>query len=386
MPVINRIAEFTNDMKMWRRDIHAHPETAFSEERTSKIVANKLEGFGVKVHRGLAVTGIVGTLTNGTGPSIGLRADLDALDMQELNKFDYCSKHPGKMHACGHDGHTTMLLGAARYLAETKKFSGTVQFIFQPAEENEGGGKLMVDDGLFEKFPVDAVYGMHNWPDLEAGTFAVVEGPLMASFDKFELIINGIGSHGGMPHRGVDPIPVAAEIVGALQTIVSRTIDPIDSAVVTVTQIHAGDAWNVIPESVLLRGTARSFRSEVQEDLEFSMRRIAEGICKAHNCTIDMTYERRYPPTVNERRAVKAARRAAEDVAGIDKLIDNTTPSMGAEDFAFMLNAKPGCYVWIGNGSGKGGCTLHNPNYDFNDDILAIGASYWARLVELELA
>ena len=386
MPVINRIAEFTNDMKMWRRDIHAHPETAFSEERTSKIVANKLEGFGVKVHRGLAVTGIVGTLTNGTGPSIGLRADLDALDMQELNKFDYCSKHPGKMHACGHDGHTTMLLGAARYLAETKKFSGTVQFIFQPAEENEGGGKLMVDDGLFEKFPVDAVYGMHNWPDLEAGTFAVVEGPLMASFDKFELIINGIGTHGGMPHRGVDPIPVAAEIVGALQTIVSRTIDPIDSAVVTVTQIHAGDAWNVIPESVLLRGTARSFRSEVQEDLEFSMRRIAEGICKAHNCTIDMTYERRYPPTVNERRAVKAARRAAEDVAGIDKLIDNTTPSMGAEDFAFMLNAKPGCYVWIGNGSGKGGCTLHNPNYDFNDDILAIGASYWARLVELELA
>ncbi len=386
MPVINRIAEFTNDMKMWRRDIHAHPETAFSEERTSKIVANKLEGFGVKVHRGLAVTGIVGTLTNGSGPSIGLRADLDALDMQELNKFDYSSKHPGKMHACGHDGHTTMLLGAARYLAETKKFSGTVQFIFQPAEENEGGGKLMVDDGLFEKFPVDAVYGMHNWPDLEAGTFAVVEGPLMASFDIFELIINGIGAHGGMPHRGVDPIPVAAEIVGALQTIVSRTIDPIDSAVVTVTQIHAGDAWNVIPESVLLRGTARSFRSEVQEDLEFSMRRIAEGICKAHNCTMEMTYERRYPPTVNERRAVKAARRAAEDVAGIDKLIDDTIPSMGAEDFAFMLNAKPGCYVWIGNGSGKGGCTLHNPNYDFNDDILAIGASYWARLVELELA
>ena len=386
MPVINRIAEFTNDMKMWRRDIHAHPETAFSEERTSKIVANKLEEFGVKVHRGLAVTGIVGTLTNGSGPSIGLRADLDALDMQELNKFDYCSKHPGKMHACGHDGHTTMLLGAARYLAETKKFRGTVQFIFQPAEENEGGGKLMVEDGLFEKFPVDAIYGMHNWPDQEAGTFAVLEGPLMASFDIFELIINGIGTHGGMPHRGVDPIPVAAEIVGALQTIVSRTIDPIDSAVVTVTQIHAGDAWNVIPESVLLRGTARSFRSEVQEDLEFSMRRIAEGICKAHNCTIDMTYERRYPPTVNERRAVKAARRAAEDVAGIDKLIDDTTPSMGAEDFAFMLNAKPGCYVWIGNGSGKGGCTLHNPNYDFNDDILAIGASYWARLVELELA
>lgn len=386
MPVINRIAEFTNDMKMWRRDIHAHPETAFSEERTSKIVANKLEEFGVKVHRGLAVTGIVGTLTNGSGPSIGLRADLDALDMQELNKFDYCSKHPGKMHACGHDGHTTMLLGAARYLAETKKFRGTVQFIFQPAEENEGGGKLMVEDGLFEKFPVDAIYGMHNWPDQEAGTFAVLEGPLMASFDIFELIINGIGTHGGMPHRGVDPIPVAAEIVGALQTIVSRTIDPIDSAVVTVTQIHAGDAWNVIPESVLLRGTARSFRSEVQEDLEFSMRRIAEGICKAHNCTIDMTYERRYPPTVNERRAVKAARRAAEDVAGIDKLIDDTTPSMGAEDFAFMLNTKPGCYVWIGNGSGKGGCTLHNPNYDFNDDILAIGASYWARLVELELA
>jgi amidohydrolase len=386
MPVINRIADFSDDMTAWRRDFHAHPETAFEEKRTSDIVAAKLGEFGIEVHRGLATTGVIGTLSTGPGPSIGLRADLDALDVEELNNFDYKSTHYGKMHACGHDGHTAMLLGAARYLAETQKFKGTVQFIFQPAEENEGGGRVMIEEGLFEKFPVDAVYGMHNWPGQEAGLFAVTDGPLMASFDIFKLTITGHGAHGGMPHRGIDPIPVAAEIISALQTIVSRAIDPVDSAVITVTQVHAGNAWNIIPDSVLLCGTARSFKPEVQNVQELAIRRIATGICQAHNCKLEMMYQRRYPPTVNDTQATKAAARAAEDVSGPKKIIINPTPSMGSEDFAFMLNEKPGCYVWIGNGSVEGGCMLHNPNYDFNDDILAIGASYWARLVETELA
>jgi len=386
MPIINRIADFHDDMRTWRRDLHAHPETAFEEIRTSDIVAAKLAEFGIDVHRGLAGTGVVGTLSNGDGPTIGLRADMDALDVPEANDFAHKSTYDGKMHACGHDGHTTMLLGAARYLAETRNFKGTVQFIFQPAEENEGGGRVMVEQGLFDKFPVEAVYGMHNWPGQEVGVFAVTAGPLMAAFDIFEITIMGRGAHGGMPHTGIDPIPVAAEIVSALQTIVSRQTDPIDAAVVSVTQIHAGDAWNVIPDQVVLRGTTRSFRPEVQDSIEPAIRRIAEGICQAHQCTMDMMYERRYPPTINEPVAAKAARRAAEDVSGAGRVIENPTPSMGAEDFSFMLQEKPGCYVWLGNGPGAGGCMLHNPHYDFNDDILAIGASYWSRLVELELA
>lgn len=386
MPIINRIAEFHDDMTAWRRDLHAHPETAFEEKRTSDIVAAKLEEFGMDVHRGLAETGVVGTLTTGKGPTIGLRADMDALDVEELNDFEHKSTHDGKMHACGHDGHTTMLLGAARYLAETKNFKGTVHFIFQPAEENEGGGRVMVEEGLFEKFPVEAVYGMHNWPGQEAGVFAVTEGPLMAAFDIFELTVKGKGAHGGMPHLGIDPVPVAAEIVSALQTIASRATDPIDAAVVTVTQIHAGHAWNVIPDDVVLRGTTRSFRPEVQDTIEPAIRRIAKGICQAHNCELEMMYERRYPPTINEAGAAKVAFRAAADVSGESKIVTNPTPTMGAEDFAFMLQEKPGCYVWLGNGPGEGGCMLHNPHYDFNDEILTVGASYWARLVELELS
>lgn len=385
MPVINRIAEFNDDMTAWRRDLHAHPETAFQEKRTSDIVAAKLEEFGIQTHRGLAQTGVIGTLRTGPGPSIGLRADLDALDVEELNDFDHKSTYCGKMHACGHDGHTVMLLGAARYLAETRKFKGTVHFIFQPAEENEGGGRVMIEEGLFDRFPVDAVYGMHNWPGQEAGIFAVTHGPLMASYDIFELTIIGRGAHGGMPHMGIDPIPVAAEIISALQNIVSRAIDPVDSGVVTVTQIHAGNSWNIIPDSVLLRGTARSFKPEVQNLQELAVRRIAEGICQAHDCKLEIMYERRYPPTVNEAKAAKAAARAAAAVSAPERIITDPTPSMGSEDFAFMLDKKPGCYVWIGNGPVEGGCMLHNPNYDFNDDILSIGASYWARLVENEL-
>jgi hippurate hydrolase len=278
-----------------------------------------------------------------------------------------------------------MLLGAAKYLAETRNFDGTVHVIFQPAEENEGGGRVMVEEGLFERFPVEAVYGMHNWPGMPVGQFGVMKGPMMASFDIFELTVTGVGCHAAMPQRGVDPVVVAAEIVGALQTIASRAINPLDAAVVSVTQIHAGDTWNVIPEEVVLRGTTRSFKPEVQDLVEAGIRRRAEGIAAAHGCTLAMRYERRYPATVNSAAETEIAADALGEVVGGTNVLRDLQPTMGSEDFAFMLKAKPGCYVWIGNGPGEGGCTLHNPSYDFNDEILPIGASYWARLVERSL-
>ena len=390
MTVIPRIQEFHADLVSWRRHIHAHPETAFEERLTSEFVAAKLESFGIEVHRGLARTGVVGTLRgkgNSSVRAIGLRADLDALDMPEHNDFAHKSTHPGKMHACGHDGHTTMLLGAARYLAETRAFDGTVHFIFQPAEENEGGGRVMVEEGLFDKFPCDSVYGMHNWPGLDRGHFAVRSGPMMAAFDIFEIVVTGKGGHGAMPHLSVDPIVVASEIVTALQTIASRNTHPLDSVVVTVTQFHAGDTWNVIPGEVVLRGTTRSFRPDVQDTIEPAMRRIAGGICAAHGASYEMRYERRYPPTINTpEETERCAQVAAEVAGGGDKVHRDLLPSMGSEDFAFMLQRKPGCYIWIGNGPGEGGCMLHNSRYDFADDILPLGASYWVRLAETLLA
>jgi hippurate hydrolase len=387
MPIINRIAEFHRDMTDWRRDIHAHPETAFEEHRTAEVVAKKLAAFGIEVHRGLAGTGVVGTLRGQGkgGRAIGLRADLDALDVHELNGFDHKSRHQGKMHACGHDGHTTMLLGAAKYLAETRNFDGTVHFIFQPAEENEGGGRVMVQEGLFEKFPVEGVYGMHNMPGIPVGTFAVRPGPMMASYDIFEVTVKGKGAHGAMPHQGIDPVVAAAQIVTALQTITSRNTPPLESAVVSVTKIHGGDAWNVIPDQVVLGGTTRSFRPEIQAMIEPAIRRIAEGICAALGCTMTMRYERRYPPTINTAPETEVAARAAALVVGEDKVDRDVQPTMGSEDFAFMLQAKPGCYIFVGNGPGDGGCLLHNPHYDFNDEVLPVGASYWAKLVETVL-
>ena len=386
MPIINRIAGYHDDMTAWRRDIHAHPETAFEEHRTADVVAAKLAEFGIPVERGIAGTGVVGTIKAGTGKrAIGLRADMDALHIHEKNGFDHRSQNAGRMHACGHDGHTAMLLGAARYLAETRNFDGTVHVIFQPAEENEGGGRVMVEEGLFEKFPVEAVYGMHNWPGMPVGQFGVMKGPMMASFDIFELTVTGVGSHAAMPHRGVDPVVVAAEIVGALQTIASRSISPLDAAVVSVTQIHAGDTWNVIPEEVVLRGTTRTFKPEIQDQVEAGIRRRAEGIAAAHGCTVAMRYERRYPATINSAAETDIAAAAIGELVGEPNVLRDLAPTMGSEDFAFMLQAKPGCYVWIGNGPGEGGCTLHNPAYDFNDEILPLGASYWARLVERTL-
>lgn len=386
MPIINRIADFQADLTAWRHDIHAHPETAFEEHRTAEFVAKRLAEFGIEVHRGLAGTGVVGTL-KGNAPgehAIALRADMDALHIHERNDFGHISQNQGKMHACGHDGHTTMLLGAARYLAETRNFAGTVHFIFQPAEENEGGGRVMVEEGLFSKFPVEAVFGMHNWPGLPAGQFAVRTGPMMAGSDSFEIVVTGKGAHGAMPHLGVDPIVVAAQIVTALQTIVSRNAHPLESAVVTVTQFHAGDTWNVIPQEVVLRGTARSFQSEVQDLIESRMHAIAESIGAAYGARVNVRYMRRYPPVVNSERETDIAAEVLENVVGAANVRRDLLPSMGGEDFAFLLQKKPGSYIWIGNGENRE--FLHHPNYDFNDEILPLGATYWARLVETVLA
>ena len=385
MAVINRIAAFHDEMTAWRRDLHAHPETAFQEHRTSEYVAKKLTEFGIEIDRGLAGTGVVGTIRRGNGPVIGVRADMDALHVHEANGFGHKSQNDGKMHACGHDGHTTMLLGAARYLAEAGRFSGTVHFIFQPAEETEGGGRKMIEDGLFKKFPVQAVYGMHNWPGTPVGRFAVRAGPMLAATDTFEITVTGKGGHAAMPHTVIDPIVTAAQIVTSLQTIASRNIHPVDSAVVSVTQIHAGDAWNVIPEQVLLRGTARSFKPAVRDAVEARMKQIVDGVAAAHGATANFMYKRNYPPTVNHERETEIAARVAADVVGEANVDRNPMPTMGGEDFAFMLEQKPGCYIFIGNGPSDGGRVLHSPHYDFNDEILPIGASYWARLVETVL-
>ncbi len=387
MPIVNRIADFQHDLAAWRHEIHAHPETAFEERRTAEFVAARLQEFGIAVHRGLAGTGVVGTLTGARpgGRAIALRADMDALHIHERNGHDYVSQNPGKMHACGHDGHTTMLLGAARYLAETRNFAGTVHFIFQPAEENEGGGRVMVEQGLFEKFPVEAVFGMHNWPGMPAGRFALRAGPMMASFDIFEITVTGKGTHAALPHLGIDPVVAAAQLVLGLQTIASRNTPPLESTVVSVTQIHGGDTWNVIPDAVVLRGTTRSFKPELQDAMEAAIRRIAEGVAGAMGASAAVRYERRYPPTVNSPAEAEIAAATAAEVAGEANVDRAITPTMGSEDFAFMLQARPGAYLFIGNGPGNG-AGLHNPHYDFNDDILPIGASYWARLVERVLA
>ena len=386
MPIINRIAEFHDDMTEWRRELHMHPETAFEEKWTSDFVAKKLEEFGIEVHRGLAGTGVVGTIRGGSGDrAIALRADMDALDIEEATGLPYASQNPGKMHACGHDGHTTMLLGAAKYLAETRNFDGTVHVIFQPAEENEGGGRVMVEEGLFEKFPVESVWGMHNWPGMPVGVIAARSGPVMASYDMFELDVTGVGGHGAMPHLSIDPVLVSAHIITALQSITSRNINPMDAAVVSVTQIHGGDAYNVIPGMVKLAGTCRSFSPHVQDMIEPKMRKIAEGVAESFGASIELRYERRYPPTINADEETDRAAAVASLVVGDDKIIRDATPAMGAEDFAFMLREKPGSYIWVGAGPGGEGKMLHNAGYDFNDEVLPIGASYWSKLVESEL-
>jgi hippurate hydrolase len=388
MPIHPEVEKLQDEMTAWRHDIHARPETAFEEVETAAFVAERLNGFGLdEVHTGIAKTGVVGVI-HGTGNApdegraIGLRADMDALHIEELNDLPYRSQNPGKMHACGHDGHTTMLLGAAKHLARTRNFAGTVYVIFQPAEENEGGGRAMVEEGLFERFPMRSVFGMHNWPGLELGRMAVREGPMLAAFDLFEIIVSGKGAHAAMPHLGTDPIVAGAQLVQTLQTIVSRATDPLDSAVVSVTQFHGGDTWNVIPERASLRGTCRSFRPEVRDLIEERLRLTADAVSKAAGASAEVRYERRYPATINSAPETAEAAEAASEVVGEANLERNPSPTMGSEDFAFMLEAKAGCYILLGNGPGTGGCMLHNPHYDFNDAALVVGASYWVRLAE----
>ena len=388
MPVINRIAEFHAEMTQWRHQIHAHPETAFEEHKTAELVAGLLESFGVTVDRGIARTGVIGTL-KGSLPgdrAIALRADMDALHIEEQNDAPYASRHHGRMHACGHDGHTAMLLGAAKHLAETRNFAGTIHFVFQPAEENEGGARLMIQEGVLERYPVEAVFGMHNWPEVPAGQFAVRSGPMMAAFDIFEITITGRGAHAAMPHLAIDPIVVAAQLVSGLQTIASRDVNPAESAVVSITQIHGGDTWNVIPETVVLRGTTRSFNPAVRDQIELAIRRIAEGVCRAGGAQIEFRYERRYPALINASAETEIAAATAASLVGESNVKRDLLPSMAAEDFACFLEQKPGAYIWIGNGTAEAGGILHNPHYDFNDEVLPLGASYWVRLAESVLA
>ena len=380
---------FLADLAAIRHDIHAHPELAFNEARTAELVARELTAYGLEVHRGLAKTGVVGVLRKGSSTrAIGLRADLDALPLLEKNSFSHRSRHEGRMHACGHDGHTTMLLGAARYLAENRDsldFDGTVYFIFQPAEESEGGAAVMIEDGLFKMFPMDAVFGLHNWPGIPVGEMAVMPGAVMAGTSAFEISVSGHGCHAAMPNQGVDTLVVASQLVLALQTVVARNLHPCESAVVSVTQIHGGEALNIIPDDAVLRGTIRSFKPEVQELVEKAIERLCSGIASAFGAQIKAVFDHRYPPTVNTVPEAALCCRVAEALLGTDKVRKNELPSMGAEDFAYMLQEKPGCYVWLGNGPGAGGCTLHNPHYDFNNELIPYGISYWVRLVETAL-
>jgi len=384
MPILNRIAAFHPEMTAWRHDLHQHPELALKEYRTSQVVQDHLRSFGVdEVHAGLAGTGVVGVIRgHGPGGSIGLRADMDALPILEETGVPYASQTPGVMHACGHDGHTTMLLGAAKYLAETRNFAGTVHVIFQPAEENLGGGKLMVDGGLFTKFPMDQVFGMHNWPALPEGEFYWRDGPVMAAVADIEITVTGRGAHGAQPHMGVDPVVVSAAIVQALQSIVSRSMRPTEAGVVTIGSIQGGHIYNVIPETVRMLGTARWFTPSVGDMLEAGVHRLATHVATAFGATADVVFRRTYPATVNDPEAMALARRAAASVQGEARVQHMDAPTMGGEDFSFMLNVKQGAYIMLGARRSPDDAGVHHPKYDFNDDILPIGASYWATLAE----
>lgn len=387
MAVHEKIGAMIDDLTRWRRELHTCPETAFSEVETSAYVAEKLLSFGLDVDRGLAGTGIVATIRRGEGdhPAIGLRSDMDALDITEATGLSHASRNEGKMHACGHDGHMVMLLGAARYLAENDTFRGTVHFIFQPAEENEGGGGRMVREGLFERFPVRSVFAMHNFPVLKEGTFAICKGPMMAAYDVFDIRITGRGGHAATPQNVKDPILASAYLVNLLQSVVSRDINPTQAAVVSVTEIHGGTSYNIIPDTVSLRGTTRHFLPQVQDRVESRIREICAGLSASFDIAVDVTYERRYPPLVNTDRETEEAIRAAILVSGSDRVLTDIVPVMTSEDFAFLLKERPGAYMGIGAGRPRENGFLHQARYDFNDRILPIGASYWATLVETVL-
>lgn len=388
MAIINRVAEFHEDMTAWRRSLHMHPETCYEEVWTSEFIAGRLAEFGIETVRGLAGTGVVGILKGkaDSGRAIGLRADMDGLPMPEANEFEHKSTTAGRMHACGHDGHMTMLLGAARYLAETRNFDGTVYFIFQPAEEGGAGAAKMMEEGLFSQFQMETVWGMHNWPGLPAGEIAVSDGACMASADHFEMTVAGRGGHAAMPHQAADPVVASAAIVQSLQMLVSRQTNPVDAAVMSITMIHGGSAFNVIPDEVKLSGTARAFRPETRARLEQSLREVSALTATAYGCSVEIDWRVGYPPTVNHKTEAGRAAEVARRVVGEGRVHLNPDPSMGAEDFAFMLEEKPGAYIWLGAGEAQPGKMLHNTGYDFNDEILPVGTSYWAALVESELA
>ena len=389
MTLVKNLKQLHAEMRKWRQHLHQFPETAFEETQTAAFIAEKLTSFGLDVHQGLGRTGVVATLSAGNSKKkIALRADMDALFIEEQNIFSHASCHDGKMHACGHDGHSAMLLGAASYLSKNRHFDGTVYFIFQPAEEGRAGAKQMINDGLFDQFPADCVFGMHNFPDIPVGHFAVKTGAMMASSDSFEIIITGKATHAAIPHLGCDPIVVAAQLINSLQTIVSRNIDPADCAVLSITQIHAGNTWNAIPESVVLRGTFRSFNENIKTLIVDKMTQLVNSICTGFDVSVKIEFNPEnegYPVTFNTQAETAIALKAAQAVAGDNCVNQNPTPSMGAEDFSFMLQEKPGCYIWIGNGSSENSCLLHNPHYDFNDEILPVGAAYWVKLVEIML-
>lgn len=395
MTLLPEVLAAREEIQSLRRTIHAHPELRYEEIKTADLVAQRLEQWGIDVHRGLGKTGVVGVLKRGNGVrSVGLRADMDALPIQELNSFDHRSQHEGRMHACGHDGHTAMLLGAAQYLSKHGEFDGTIVFIFQPAEEGGAGARAMIEDGLFLKFPVDAVFGLHNWPGLAEGTFGVTEGPLMASSNEFRIDVRGIGAHAALPHNGRDPVFAAVQIANGLQSIITRNKKPIDTAVLSITQIHAGDAMNVIPDDAWLAGTVRTFTTEALDLIESRMHKIAEATAAAYDCSATVAFNRNYPPTINHPKETRFAAEVMREVVGAQNVDTAVEPTMGAEDFAFMLQAMPGCYAFLGNGEGghrdaghgAGPCMLHNASYDFNDALLPIGSTYWVRLAQRFLA
>ena len=388
MKLLDTLLAAGEDLTRIRRDIHQHPELCFQEQRTAGLIAQQLEAWGIPVIRGLGTTGVVGVVKNGSSPrAVGLRADIDALPMTEHNHFPHASVHAGKMHACGHDGHTAMLLAAAKHLSQHRNFDGTVYLIFQPAEEGGGGAREMIKDGLWDKCPMDAVFGIHNWPGMPAGTFSLASGPVFASSNEFKIVLKGKGAHGAMPHLGLDPVPAACQLVQAFQTIINRNKRPIDTGVISVTMIHAGEATNVIPEAVTLEGTVRTFTVAVLDLIERRMRELSEGLAAGFELQCEFEFRRNYPPTVNHAKETEFVRRT---LTALGAPVQHFEPTMGAEDFSYYLLDKPGCYFLIGNGEGQhregghglGPCTLHNPSYDFNDQLIPVGGSMWVGLVE----
>ena len=387
MPILNSINQMHDEMQEWRQDLHRIPEIGLEEHKTSAYIKEKLKGWNIEFKDGYSKTGIVAWVkgTKGTsGKSIGLRADFDALPMTEKNIFDHKSNNKGFMHACGHDGHTTMLLGAAKYLNENNDFDGIVHFIFQPGEEGFGGGKIMIEDGMFEDFRIDEVYALHNWPELPLGTFGVNSGPMMAAVDEFDIIIKGKGGHAAMPQLAIDPIIIASQIVIAIQTIISRSVDPVDKALISITKIHGGTAYNVIDDEVRLSGTIRTFKIETRSFLEKKIREISEGIAKANGAGVNVEFDliNKYPPTINYKKESEFATEVAKNMVGQENVITEIEPSMGGEDFSYLLNEKPGSYLYIGQGDANHKAHLHTTKYDFNDDLLPIGVNFWVELVK----